>query len=100
MLRYWMPLWTVPILIIFATGTVWLRLAIIRTTYGINQADRSINHVRQEREQLQLKLAALRSPRRLEALARTKFGLAQPRVEQIVHFKKSEILENDSHELR
>jgi hypothetical protein len=91
MLKKWMPLWTVPTLIVFAIGTVWLRLAIIRTTYAINQADRGMNRVRQEREQLQLKLAALRSPRRLEALARTRFGLSQPRMEQVVHFKNPEM---------
>jgi hypothetical protein len=91
-----MPLWTVPMLIIFSTGTVWLRLAIIRTTYAINQTDQAINRVRQEREQIQLKVAALRSPRRLEVLARSKFGLSQPRVEQIVHFKKSETVGHDS----
>jgi cell division protein FtsL len=85
-----MPLWTVPVLMIFSIGTVWLRLMIIRTTYSINQTDRAISKVRQEKEQLQLKVAALRSPRRLEALARTKFGLSQPRMEQVVHFKKAE----------
>lgn len=85
-----MPIWAVPTLILFATGTVWLRLSIIRTTYAIHQADQDLNRARQEREQLQLKVAALRSPRRLEVLARTKFGLSQPRVEQVVHLRKTE----------
>lgn len=95
MVNKWLPLWAVPVLVIFATGTVWLRLAIIRTTYSINQTDKSINKVRQEREQLQLKVAALRSPRKLEGLARSKFGLSQPRMEQVIHLKNSEIEGNE-----
>ena len=92
MLRKWIPVWTVPVLLAFSAGTVWLRLAIIRTTYSINQTNKLIEHTRQDRELFQLKVAAMRSPRRLEILARTKFGLSQPRVDQVVHFKKSEIV--------
>ena len=95
MLRKWIPLWTVPTLLIFAVGTVWLRLSIVRTTYVINQMNQRIEQVRQEREKLQLKIAALRSPRRLELLARTKFGLTLPRMEQVVHFKKTELQGHD-----
>jgi cell division protein FtsL len=94
MLQKWMPLWAIPALMMFAMGTVWQRLAIVRTAYAIHQTDRDIQHARQEREQLQLKVAALRSPRRLEALARTKFGMSQPRMEQVIHLKKTELLGN------
>jgi cell division protein FtsL len=92
MLRKWIPLWAVPVLIVFATGTVWVRLAMIRTTYAISQTDREMNRVRQDRELLQLKTSALRSPRRLEVLARTRFGLSQPRTDQVIHFKKTETM--------
>jgi hypothetical protein len=92
MLKYWIPLWIVPVLLIFATGTVWLRLSIVRTTYAINQADRGIRLARQEKELFQLKMAALRSPSKLEILARTKFGLSQPRTDQIIYLNKSEIV--------
>lgn len=91
MWKKWVPLWTIPVLVAFATGTVWLRLSIIKTTYEINQTERAIEQGRLEREKLELKVAALRSPRRLEGLARTRFGFMQPRAEQIVHFKKSEL---------
>lgn len=94
MLKRWVPLWTVPALIVFATGTVWLRLAVIRITYAINQTEREISRARQDRELLQLKISALRSPRRLEVLARTKYGLSQPHMEKVVHMKKSEIVGN------
>ena len=86
-----MPLWVVPVLIGLAIGTVWLRLSIVRTTYAINQSNKTIRDLQQEREQAVLQLSALRSPRRLEALARTKFGLTQPKSEQIVHMSNTSL---------
>jgi cell division protein FtsL len=80
-----MPLWVVPVLIAMSIGSVWLRLAIVRTTYSITQTEKSIRQLQLEREQMELRVTALRSPRRLELLARTRFGLSQPKSEQIVH---------------
>ena len=85
MIRKWIPLWVIPVLVGAAIGTVWLRLTIVRTTYSIHQADRELRSLQKQREQAELKFAALRSPRRLELLAKTKFGLTQPRADQIVH---------------
>jgi cell division protein FtsL len=82
------PLWVYPTLIVMAIGTVWLRLSIVRTTYEINQADRIYRNLQQEREQEQLKVTALRSPRRLETIAKTKFGLSQPRADQVIHLRQ------------
>ncbi len=93
MLKKWIPIWVVPVFIAFSIGTVWLRLTIIRTSYSIHQTERIMDTARRDREDLQLKVAALRSPRRLEILARTKYGLSQPKMEQIVHLKKSEIMD-------
>lgn len=87
MKKGWMPVWVIPAVIGLAIGTVWLRLAIIRTTYEINQKDRELSNLQQEREQVSLRLANLRSPRRLETLARTKFGLTHPQSDQVVYLK-------------
>lgn len=95
MKKRWVPLWIVPVLLIFSIGTVWLRLFIVRTTYSINQINRTILQLRQQKELLQLKLAALRSPGKLESLARIKFGLTQPRTEQIIHLSEMELIKND-----
>ena len=84
------PFWGVPVVIVLAIGTVWLRLSIIRTTYQINQTDHAIHAAQQEREQMQLKVTELRSPRRLEILAKTKFGLTQPKAEQVMHVREPE----------
>jgi cell division protein FtsL len=88
MIRKWIPLWTVPVLIIFATGTVWLRLFIIRTTYSINHINQMMAQIRQQQDLLQVKVSALRSPRRLEVLAKTKFGFSQPKSDQVIYMKK------------
>lgn len=84
--RKWMPLWVVPAILAASVVTVWLRLSIVRTTYAINQADKQSRQLRQEREEMALKVTALRSPRRLEGLARSKFGLNTPRADQVIHF--------------
>ena len=81
----WMPIWVIPVLVLLAIGTVWLRLAIVRTTYAINQAEHAEHGLRQEREDLELKVTALRSPRRLESIAKSKFGLGIPRSDQVIH---------------
>jgi cell division protein FtsL len=83
--RRWVPFWIVPAIVALAIGTVWLRLAIVRTTYEIGQLDRQIHNLEQEHEQAELRLTAMRSPRRLEVLAHTKFGLTQPQAEQVIH---------------
>lgn len=95
MKKKWIPVWIVPVLLIFSIGTVWLRLFMVRTTYSINQINRTISQLRQQKELLQLKLAALRSPGKLESLARIKFGLTQPRTEQIIHLTEMELIKND-----
>lgn len=83
-LREWIPFWVIPLIVILSIGTVWLRLSIVRTTYSIGQIDRQIRGLQEAREQMDLRMAALRSPRRLEILARTRFGLGQPKAEQII----------------
>lgn len=85
MFRRWIPFWAVPVVIVLAIGTVWLRLSIVGTTYSISQSERNIRELHHAREQAELRLTALRSPRRLEILAKTKFGLAPAKSEQIVH---------------
>jgi len=80
----WFPVWALPVLLILAIGTVWVRLAIVRTTYEISQTDSMIRNLQQDREQEELKVTGLRSPRRLETIARVKFGLTQPKAEQVI----------------
>lgn len=81
------PLWIFPVLVVMAISTVWLRLYIVRSTYEIGQTESMIRNLSQEREQAELKVTGLRSPRRLEAIAKAKYGLSQPRAEQVIHLR-------------
>ncbi|MGZ3708641.1 MAG: hypothetical protein ACXWPM_07550 [Bdellovibrionota bacterium] len=83
--RKWFPAWIFPVLVVLAIGTVWLRLMMIRTTYEIDQADRSLNQLRIARETTELRVTGLRSPRHLEGLAKTRFNLVPPKSEQVIH---------------
>lgn len=89
MIRRYMPAWTLPLLVIFAIGSVWLRLKVVRTTYEINETEKSLAEGRQEQERLELKVAQLRSPRRLELLAKSKFRLNPPKIDQVIRLSRS-----------
>jgi cell division protein FtsL len=93
-MREWVPWWVIPVAVTFSIVTVWLRLTIVRTTYAVHDVDQNLGRIRQEKEQVQLKVAALRSPKRLETLAHRQFDLFQPRIEQIVYLKKAQPIGN------
>ncbi len=81
----WFPAWIWPVFLVFTIGSVWVRLSIVKTTYAVTEADKSLQSLRQDREQIELTVAGLRSPRRLELLARSRFGLRPPQSDQIVY---------------
>ena len=69
-MKRFFPVWVFPILVAFAFLTVWIRLTVVKTTYELNQTNKMLHNLQLENEQLELKVAQLRSPRRLEALAK------------------------------
>ena len=81
------PLIFIPLAAIMAIGTVWLRLSIVDTTYAIHQLEETTRALHQEKAQAELRLATEKSPRRLEQLARTRYHLAPPRTDQVVHMR-------------
>jgi hypothetical protein len=93
-LKQWMPLWVLPVLIAMAIGTVALRLSIVRKTYAIDQMDRQIRALKEAREKIDVRVAGLRSPRRLELIARARFGLSQPRTDQVIYMSQSAPVRN------
>ncbi len=93
-MKKWMPLWVIPVVTVFSVGTVWLRLKIIRTTYAIHDVDQGLVKVRREKEQLLMRVSALRSPKRLESLAHHQFGLFQPRSGQVIYLQKFNQVKN------
>ena len=79
------PAWIWPVFLILTIGSVWIRLSVVKTTYEVTQADKSLRSLQQDREQIELRVAGLRSPRRLEVLARSRFGLTQPQADQVIY---------------
>ena len=87
-MKRFFPLWTIPVLIVFAFTTVWLRLTVVHTTYELDQANKTLHNLKLDSEKLELKVAQLRSPRKLEALAKQKFKLNPPTPDRIIQLKE------------
>lgn len=70
-----------------ALSSVWLRLQVVRTSYEINQQDKLIKNLLLEKETLEAELARLKSPERLERLAKSEFQMEQASVNRILSVK-------------
>ena len=57
---------------------VWLRLQVVKTGYVLATATKLQARLEQENRELQIELATLTSPDRLESLARRRLGLVPP----------------------
>lgn len=82
-----MPIWTIPMLIALAILTIGVRLSIVKTTYAITTTNKETTKLLREKEALELKLLQMRSPKRLEFLAKTRFQMRQPESDQRIHLK-------------
>lgn len=63
---------------------VWVRLQFVHTGYQLSAARHLAHRLEQEQRELELEIATLTSPRRLETLARERLGMAPPGPGQIV----------------
>ena len=63
---------------------VWSRLQVVNLEYGISSLEGRLRNLQQESRQLQLEVASLRNPVRIEQVARTRLGLRLPAPEQVV----------------
>jgi cell division protein FtsL len=66
-----------------ATAHVSLRYRVIRAGYELNERSAELRALVEENRKLRLELSFLRSPERIERLARDKLGLVRPDPEQI-----------------
>lgn len=67
-LRRWIPFWSIPIYISLAIGSVWIRLKLVQLSYAVSVTTRETESASQELEAVRVKLATLKSPKRLESL--------------------------------
>lgn len=72
---------------VFAILSVWSRARVVSLGYEISRESRRLQEVIDLNEKLKAEVAMLKSPGRLEPVAKEKFGLLPPRNHQIVFLK-------------
>ena len=63
---------------------VWSRVQVTGLEYEISQLESSLRDMRQETSSLRLEAASLRSPERIERVARKELNLRLPTAEQVI----------------
>ncbi|MDO3378823.1 cell division protein FtsL [Geoalkalibacter halelectricus] len=66
---------------------VWSRIEVFELKYEISALETALREGQQENRQLRLEVASLRSPSRIENIARTRLGLREPTPEQIINVR-------------
>lgn len=75
------------VLLVAAAGVLHVssRALVVRMGYELSQLDQRGTDLERENAQLKLELATLKSPSRLEGLARTRLGLVSPPAASVLH---------------
>ena len=69
---------------ILTSAFVWVRLQIVSISYDIHELQVKEKHAREINNNLNLKIHGLRSPFRLEQIAKHKFNMKPPTTEQVI----------------
>jgi len=65
------------------------RVMVVKMGYALSKLDAQTTDLQREHDALALELATLKSPSRLEALARTKLGMVPPGATAVIHVKEA-----------
>ncbi len=66
---------------------VWSRFKIVDLNLQMAEIDRQMNATEQEQKCLKLEAASLKTPARIEAIAKNELGMALPTEQQVIHVK-------------
>ncbi len=79
-------LWIVLMVLFFVEALfyAWCRVQCVHAGYGIDRENSRHQALLKERNTLRIELARLKSPERIETIARTRLGLVMPDVQQTV----------------
>jgi len=66
---------------------VWSRFKLVDLNLQISEISRQLSEAGQEQKRLKLEAASLKSPSRIEAIAKNDLGMALPTEQQIIHVK-------------
>ncbi len=77
------------VMLLSAVGMVHVtsRVLVVSMGYELSKLDTRATELDREHAQLKLELATLKSPSRLEAIARTRLNMQQPAATSIIHVK-------------
>jgi cell division protein FtsL len=77
-------LWIVLMVLFFVEALfyAWCRVQCVNAGYGIDRENSRHQALLKERSTLRIELARLKSPERIETIARTRLGLVKPDVQQ------------------
>lgn len=81
------PLVAIALLLVSSLFHVWSQLQVLKLGYQISQASAIHKGLSQENAQARLEVATLKSPERIEKVARGTLGLNLPQPEQIIVIK-------------
>lgn len=74
----------IALLLVASLFFVWSRVQVTSYEYEISQLESTLREIRQETSNLRLEAASLRSPERIERVARKELGLRLPSAEQVI----------------
>ena len=66
---------------------VWSRFRLIELNLQIGEAGKQMKELEQEQRRLKLEAESLRTPARIEAIAKTELGMTMPQENQVVQVK-------------
>jgi cell division protein FtsL len=77
------------IALLAAVGVVHVtsRVLVVKVGYELSRLDQEASALTRDNDRLKLELATLRSPARLESIARTQLGMGPPAASSIFHLK-------------
>lgn len=76
------------VLVVVSLFFVWSRLQLVNLQYDISRIESRLREAGREVRCLQLEVASLRSPSRIEAVARTRLGLRNPSSSQVIFVRR------------
>lgn len=79
-------IWLVLMVLFFVQALfyAWCRVQCVNAGYGIDRETRRRQALNKERNTLNIEMARLKSPERIETIARTRLGLVKPEAQQTV----------------
>jgi len=75
------------LLTIVAVFHVWSRFKLIDLNLQIAESNRQLKDAEQEQKRLELEVASLRTPSRIESIAKNELGMALPTEQQVIVVK-------------